>query len=377
MGSRFEAETVLTFFFLFIILGSTDECAPKGFAPIALTGPHPHPPHPHPRHQSVRHPARNSPRAVRPRMGLLELWLFWLAPALGASLPDSSTVSSSSAAVPEVHAAAAKPADEPLPDTSAGDYRWVRPLPHRAQPPPAALRHPPRVAWDTASGTAGSLKQIAETHRPLTRDRLATPSTPSSPRSPTPPRTPTDLEIATLLTAMATRGETVEELTGFVEATRALCCPSLSLPLSVPRSSRRAEPAATASAPSTSPPTHSAAAAGAKSPSTAIATSPQNADPPTSSKPWGPRRRHSTAIPHRLRATVFTFLFAPALHPVMKCVQPVRRALGFRTISTRRSAHQSGPRPRPCHGRLRARSGCRAGPWLPRRWGAWRARRRP
>jgi len=33
-----------------------------------------------------------------------------------------------------------------------------------------------------------------------------------------------------------------------------------------------------------------------------------------------------------LRATGFMFLYAPALHPALKRVQPVRRALGFRTI---------------------------------------------
>ena len=33
-----------------------------------------------------------------------------------------------------------------------------------------------------------------------------------------------------------------------------------------------------------------------------------------------------------LRQTGFMFLYAPALHPAMKRVQPVRRALGFRTI---------------------------------------------
>jgi anthranilate phosphoribosyltransferase len=33
-----------------------------------------------------------------------------------------------------------------------------------------------------------------------------------------------------------------------------------------------------------------------------------------------------------LRVTGFAFLYAPALHPAMKRVQPVRRALGFRTI---------------------------------------------
>ena len=33
-----------------------------------------------------------------------------------------------------------------------------------------------------------------------------------------------------------------------------------------------------------------------------------------------------------LRQTGFMFLYAPALHPAMKRVQPIRRALGFRTI---------------------------------------------
>jgi anthranilate phosphoribosyltransferase len=33
-----------------------------------------------------------------------------------------------------------------------------------------------------------------------------------------------------------------------------------------------------------------------------------------------------------LRATGFMFLYAPALHPAMKRVQPIRRALGFRTL---------------------------------------------
>src|SRR6184192_1064228 len=35
-GAAFVTEAVMTFFFLFIILGATDDRAPKGFAPIAI-----------------------------------------------------------------------------------------------------------------------------------------------------------------------------------------------------------------------------------------------------------------------------------------------------------------------------------------------------
>ena len=70
------------------------------------------------------------------------------------------------------------------------------------------------------------LKQIAEEHRPLTReeahDALHAILTGE-------PETVSDLEIAALLAAIATRGETVDELAGFVQAMRALSVP---IPLS-------------------------------------------------------------------------------------------------------------------------------------------------
>ena len=82
------AEIVLTFFFLMVILGSTDSRAPKGFAPIAiglaLTLIHlisiP-----------VTNTSVNPARSTGPALfvgdwALGQLWLFWLAPIVGAML---------------------------------------------------------------------------------------------------------------------------------------------------------------------------------------------------------------------------------------------------------------------------------------------------
>lgn len=82
------AEVVLTFMFLIIILGSTDERAPKGFAPVAiglgltlihLIG------------IPVTNTSVNPARSTGPALfvggwALAQLWLFWLAPIVGASL---------------------------------------------------------------------------------------------------------------------------------------------------------------------------------------------------------------------------------------------------------------------------------------------------
>jgi aquaporin Z len=79
-------EVVMTFMFLIIILGSTDERAPKGFAPLAiglgLTLIHlisiP-----------VTNTSVNPARSTGPALfvgdwAIAQLWLFWLAPILGA-----------------------------------------------------------------------------------------------------------------------------------------------------------------------------------------------------------------------------------------------------------------------------------------------------
>jgi aquaporin Z len=93
MTPCFVAEAVLTMFFLFIILGSTDRRAPAGFAPIAiglgLTLIHLIS---IPITNTSVNPARSTGPAVILRLtdnytlALKQLWLFWAAPIAGGLL---------------------------------------------------------------------------------------------------------------------------------------------------------------------------------------------------------------------------------------------------------------------------------------------------
>jgi aquaporin Z len=88
MVAALVAEIVLTFFFLMIILGSTDKRAPQGFAPLAiglgltlihLIG------------IPVTNLSVNPARSTGPALfvggwAIQQLWLFWLAPIIGAAL---------------------------------------------------------------------------------------------------------------------------------------------------------------------------------------------------------------------------------------------------------------------------------------------------
>ncbi|WP_419530588.1 aquaporin Z [Haloferula sp.] len=88
MVSCLVAEVVLTFFFLMIILGATDKRAPAGFAPIAiglgltlihLIG--------IPVTNLSVNPARSTgPAVFVGGWAISQLWLFWLAPIVGAAL---------------------------------------------------------------------------------------------------------------------------------------------------------------------------------------------------------------------------------------------------------------------------------------------------
>ena len=86
--AAFVAEGVLTFFFLMIILGSTDSRAPGKFAPIAiglgLTLIHLIS---IPVTNTSVNPARSTgPAIFAGASALSQLWLFWVAPILGAAI---------------------------------------------------------------------------------------------------------------------------------------------------------------------------------------------------------------------------------------------------------------------------------------------------
>jgi len=88
LGACLTAEVVLTFMFLMIILGATDRRAPQGFAPIAiglgltlihLIG--------IPVTNLSVNPARSTgPALLVGGWAIEQLWLFWVAPIVGAAL---------------------------------------------------------------------------------------------------------------------------------------------------------------------------------------------------------------------------------------------------------------------------------------------------
>jgi aquaporin Z len=88
MAAGLTIEIVLTFVFLIVILGATDERAPKGFAPLAiglalvlihLVS--------IPVTNTSVNPARSTSQALfAGGWALGQLWLFWVAPLIGAAL---------------------------------------------------------------------------------------------------------------------------------------------------------------------------------------------------------------------------------------------------------------------------------------------------
>jgi anthranilate phosphoribosyltransferase len=176
------------------------------------------------------------------------------------------------------------------------------------------------------------LKPIVEEHRTLTRDEARQTLNAILTGE---PDAGTDLEIGALLTAIATRGETVDELTGFAQAMRAL---SLPIPLTA---DERAALVDTCGTGGDGLGTFNISTGAALVATAAGARVAKHGNRGITSKCGSADVLEAMGIPvvltpqqsaDCLRATGFTFLYAPALHPAMKRVQPIRRALGFRTI---------------------------------------------
>ncbi len=145
----------------------------------------------------------------------------------------------------------------------------------------------------------------------------------------------TDIEIAALLTAIATRGPTVEELSGFVQAMRAMSRP---VPMT---DAEREQLVDTCGTGGDSRGTFNISTAAALVAAAAGVKVAKHGNRGVTSKCGSADVLEALGVPvelepekavESLRQTGFMFLYAPAMHPAMKRVQPVRRALGFRTI---------------------------------------------
>jgi anthranilate phosphoribosyltransferase len=145
----------------------------------------------------------------------------------------------------------------------------------------------------------------------------------------------TDIQVAALVTAIATRGPTVDELSGFVQAMRAMSKP---VPLSEQERDQLVDTCGTGSDGQGTFNISTAAALVAAAAGVKVA---KHGNRGVTSKCGSADVLEALGIPVELspesaaeclRQTGFMFLYAPALHPAMKRLQPVRRALGFRTI---------------------------------------------
>lgn len=144
-----------------------------------------------------------------------------------------------------------------------------------------------------------------------------------------------DAEIAALVTAMAQRGESVDELTGFAETMRELAIP---VPLT---EEERVQLIDTCGTGGDGCGTFNISTGAALVAAAAGAKVAKHGNRAVTSKCGSADVLEAlgiaVALPpelavESLRTAGFMFLYAPALHPAMKRVAPIRSALGFRTI---------------------------------------------
>ena len=176
-----------------------------------------------------------------------------------------------------------------------------------------------------------ALKQVLERKTALSREQthdilnaiLKTPSTPES-----------DLRLAALLGALAARGETEEELAGFVDSLRAHVT---QIPLTPDERARLVDTCGTGGDLSG---TFNISTAAALVAAAAGATVAKHGNRAVNSRSGSADVLEALGIPvnltpvlaaQALRTHRFAFLSAPALQPAMKAVLPLRKALGVRT----------------------------------------------
>ena len=159
----------------------------------------------------------------------------------------------------------------------------------------------------------------------------------------------TDVEIAALLTVLAARGETVDEVTGVVMALRERLMP---LPVA---DAERAELVDTCGTGGDGCGTFNISTAAALVAAAAGAKVAKHGNRALTSRCGSADVLEALGVPVDLtpelamaclRAHGFVFLFAPTSHPTMRRVQPVRRALGFRN-----TFHLAGPLSNPAGAR--------------------------
>jgi anthranilate phosphoribosyltransferase len=189
------------------------------------------------------------------------------------------------------------------------------------------------VHWDVMAELKRTLKLVVEQGATLSRE--AARDLVTEVLSGEASDSASDLEIGALLTAMATRGETADELTGFAEAMRAL---AMALPLT---DEERAELVDTCGTGGDGRGTFNISTGAALVAVAAGAKVAKHGNRAVTSKCGSADVLEALGVPvglgpeqavRCLRATGFMFLLAPAMHPAMKRILPVRRALGFRTI---------------------------------------------
>jgi anthranilate phosphoribosyltransferase len=145
----------------------------------------------------------------------------------------------------------------------------------------------------------------------------------------------TDIQLAALLGAITARGESSAELAGFVDAMRAAAIP---VPLTPAEQATLVDTCGTGA---DSSGTFNISTAAALVAAAAGATVAKHGNRAVTSQSGSADVLEALGIPvtlspeaaaTALRTHRFAFLHAPSLHPAMKAVMPVRRALGVRTV---------------------------------------------